>query len=147
MDQQGVRLQKVMAQAGVGSRRVCEDMIDAGRVQVNDKQVTEQGMRVNPLSDVIKVDGMRVVTNDTQVYLALNKPVGMLSTMSDDRGRPCVGDLVEGRNERLFHVGRLDGDSEGLLLLMNDGDLAHRLMHPSYEVEKTYLADKIKVTV
>jgi 23S rRNA pseudouridine2605 synthase len=141
MDQQGIRLQKVMAQAGVGSRRVCEDMIEAGRVQVNDQRVTEQGRRVDPLTDVIKVDGMRIVTNDTLAYFALNKPVGMLSTMSDELGRPCVGDIVEGRNERLFHVGRLDADSEGLLLLTNDGDLAHRLMHPSYEVEKTYLAE------
>lgn len=141
MEQQGIRLQKVMAQAGVGSRRVCEDLIDAGRVQVNDKRVTEQGMRVDPAKDVIKVDGMRIITNDTLVYMALNKPVGMLSTMSDERGRPCVGDLVEGRNERLFHVGRLDADSEGLLLLTNDGDLAHRLMHPSYGVQKTYLAE------
>ena len=89
MDQQGIRLQKVMAQAGVGSRRVCEDMIEAGRVQVNDKRVTEQGMRVDPATDVIKVDGLRIVTNDTHVYLALNKPVGMLSTMSDELGRPC----------------------------------------------------------
>src|ERR1700709_368631 len=141
MDQQGIRLQKVMAQAGVGSRRVCEDMIDAGRVSVNDKKVTEQGMRVDPLTDVVKGDGMRIVTNNTHAYFALNKPVGMLSTMSDDQGRPCVGDIVEGRNERLFHVGRLDADSEGLLLLTNDGELAHRLMHPSYEVEKTYLAE------
>src|SRR3954453_22061525 len=141
MEQQGIRLQKVMAQAGVGSRRVCEDLIEAGRVQVNDKRVTEQGMRVDPATDVIKVDGLRIVTNDTQVYFALNKPVGMLSTMSDELGRPCVGDVVEARNERLFHVGRLDADSEGLLLLMKDGELAHRLMHPSYEVEKTYLAE------
>lgn len=141
MDQQGTRLQKVMAQAGVGSRRVCEDMIEAGRVQVNDKRVAEQGMRVDPLTDIIKVDGMRIQTNDTLVYMALNKPVGMLSTMSDELGRPCVGDILEGRNERLFHVGRLDAESEGLLLLTNDGDLAHRLMHPSYEIEKTYLAE------
>ncbi|BEP15966.1 pseudouridine synthase [Acidothermaceae bacterium B102] len=141
MDQQGIRLQKVMAQAGVGSRRVCEDLIEAGRVQVNDKKVSVQGMRVDPATDVIKVDGMRIVTNDTQVYFALNKPEGMLSTMSDELGRPCVGDIVEGRNERLFHVGRLDAASEGLLLLTNDGELAHRLMHPSYEVEKTYLAE------
>ena len=141
MDQQGIRLQKVMAQAGVGSRRVCEDLIEAGRVQVNDKRVNVQGMRVDPITDVIKVDGMRIVTNDTQVYFALNKPEGMLSTMSDELNRPCVGDIVEGRNERLFHVGRLDAASEGLLLLTNDGELAHRLMHPSYEVEKTYLAE------
>ena len=116
-------------------------MIEAGRVQVNDKAVSVQGLRVDPVRDVIKVDGMRVVTNTNQAYFALNKPVGMLSTMSDELGRPCVGDVVQGRNERLFHVGRLDAESEGLLLLMNDGELAHRLMHPSYEVEKTYLAE------
>jgi 23S rRNA pseudouridine2605 synthase len=89
------------------------------------------------------VDGSRIIVDDTMMYLAINKPIGMHSTMSDDRGRPCVGDLVEHRvrgNKNLFHVGRLDADTEGLLLLTNDGELAHRLMHPSYEVPKTYLA-------
>jgi 23S rRNA pseudouridine2605 synthase len=92
---------------------------------------------------VIRVDGARVVLDDSLVYLALNKPRGMHSTMSDDRGRPCIGDLVEHRvrgNKKLFHVGRLDADTEGLILLTNDGELAHRLMHPSFEVPKTYLA-------
>jgi 23S rRNA pseudouridine2605 synthase len=91
----------------------------------------------------IRVDGARVILDDSLVYLALNKPLGMHSTMSDDRGRPCIGDLVEHRvrgNKKLFHVGRLDADTEGLILLTNDGELAHRLMHPSYEVPKTYLA-------
>ena len=105
--------------------------------------VTEMGTRVNPDTAEIRVDGSRIVLDDSMVYLAINKPLGMHSTMSDDRGRPCVGDLVEHRvrgNKKLFHVGRLDADTEGLLLLTNDGELAHRLMHPSYEVPKTYLA-------
>ena len=92
---------------------------------------------------MIRVDGSRVVIDDSLVYLALNKPLGMHSTMSDDRGRPCIGDLVERRvrgNKKLFHVGRLDADTEGLILLTNDGELAHRLMHPSHQVPKTYLA-------
>ena len=92
---------------------------------------------------MIRVDGARVVLDESLVYLALNKPRGMHSTMSDDRGRPCIGDLVERRvrgNKNLFHVGRLDADTEGLILLTNDGELAHRLMHPSHEVPKTYLA-------
>src|SRR6202000_2774668 len=103
----------------------------------------ELGTRVDPDASVIRVDGARVVLDDSLVYLALNKPRGMHSTMSDDRGRPCSGDLVEHRvrgNKKLFHVGRLDADTEGLILLTNDGELAHRLMHPSFEVPKTYLA-------
>jgi 23S rRNA pseudouridine2605 synthase len=143
----GVRLQKVLAQAGVASRRAAEDMIAAGRVSVDGKIVREMGRRVDPESAVVHVDGNRVVVRDDVVHLALNKPFGMLSTMSDDQGRPCVGDLIAERAElinragRLFHVGRLDADTEGLLLLTNDGELGHRLMHPSYEIEKTYLAE------
>jgi 23S rRNA pseudouridine2605 synthase len=140
---EGVRLQKVLSQAGVASRRVAERMILDGRVEVDGAIVTELGTRVDPDNSVIKVDGARVVVDDDLVYLAINKPRGMHSTMSDDRGRPCVGDLVEHRvrgTKKLFHVGRLDADTEGLLLLTNDGELAHRLMHPSYEVPKTYLA-------
>lgn len=140
---EGVRLQKVLSQAGVASRRVAERMISDGRVEVDGQLVTELGTRVDPSASVIKVDGARVVVDDSLMYLALNKPLGMHSTMSDDRGRPCVGDLVEHRvrgNTKLFHVGRLDADTEGLMLLTNDGELAHRLMHPSYEVSKTYLA-------
>jgi 23S rRNA pseudouridine2605 synthase len=140
---QGVRLQKVLSQAGIASRRLAEKMIIDGRVEVDGQLVTELGTRVDPDASVIRVDGARVVLDDSLVYLALNKPVGMHSTMSDDRGRPCIGDLVEHRvrgNKRLFHVGRLDADTEGLILLTNDGELAHRLMHPSYEVPKTYVA-------
>ncbi len=142
-ESEGVRLQKVLSQAGIASRRVAEKMILDGRVEVDDRIVTELGTRVDPEVSVIRVDGARVTVDDTLVHLAINKPKGMHSTMSDDRGRPCVGDLVEHRvrgNKKLFHVGRLDADTEGLMLLTNDGELAHRLMHPSYEVPKTYLA-------
>jgi 23S rRNA pseudouridine2605 synthase len=140
---QGVRLQKVLSQAGIASRRLAERMITDGRVEVDGQLVTELGTRVDPDVSEIRVDGARVILDDSLVYLALNKPLGMHSTMSDDRGRPCIGDLVEHRvrgNKKLFHVGRLDADTEGLILLTNDGELAHRLMHPSYEVPKTYLA-------
>ncbi len=142
-DTDGVRLQKVLSQAGIASRRVAERMIRDGRVEVDGRVVTELGTRVNPDASEIRVDGSRVIVDDTLVHLALNKPRGMHSTMSDDRGRPCIGDLVEHRvrgNKKLFHVGRLDADTEGLMLLTNDGELAHRLMHPSFEVPKTYLA-------
>lgn len=140
---EGVRLQKVLSQAGIASRRVAEQMIADGRVEVDGHVVTELGTRVDPHASVVRVDGARVVLDDSLVYLALNKPRGMHSTMSDDRGRPCIGDLIEHRvrgNKKLFHVGRLDADTEGLILLTNDGELAHRLMHPSFEVPKTYLA-------
>ncbi|MGO8966702.1 pseudouridine synthase [Mycobacterium sp.] len=139
----GVRLQKVLSQAGIASRRLAEKMIVDGRVEVDGQLVTELGTRVDPDASVIRVDGARIVLDDSLVYLALNKPRGMHSTMSDDHGRPCIGDLVEHRvrgNKKLFHVGRLDADTEGLILLTNDGELAHRLMHPSYEIPKTYLA-------
>lgn len=138
-EQAGIRLQKVLAAAGLGSRRACEELIADGRVTV-DGVVAELGVRVDPQAAVIHVDGDRVVVRDDLVYLALNKPRGVLSAMSDSRGRRTVGDLVAERSERLFHVGRLDADSEGLLLLTNDGELAHRLMHPSFGVTKTYLA-------
>ena len=142
-DETGVRLQKVLSQAGIASRRVAEKMIRDGRVEVDGVVITELGTRVDPAVSVIRVDGARISIDHTLVHLAINKPRGMHSTMSDDRGRPCVGDLVEHRvrgNAKLFHVGRLDAETEGLLLLTNDGELAHRLMHPSYEVPKTYLA-------
>ncbi|MET9215556.1 MULTISPECIES: pseudouridine synthase [unclassified Nocardia] len=140
---EGERLQKVLAKAGVASRRAAEDMIAAGRVEVDGKIVREQGLRVDPENAVVRVDGTRVVVRDELVHLVLNKPKGWQSTMSDDLGRPCVGDIVAERiaaGQRLFHVGRLDADTEGLLLLTNDGEMAHRLMHPSFEVPKTYLA-------
>lgn len=140
MADEGIRLQKVLASAGIGSRRACEELIDAGRVSVDGRVVREQGMRVDPARSVIHVDGERVPTASDLIVLALNKPFGVLSTMHDEQGRPCVGDLVADRTERLFHVGRLDADTEGLLLLTNDGELAQRLTHPSHGVMKTYLA-------
>ena len=139
----GERLQKVLAKAGVASRRHAEILIDAGRVEVNGKIISKQGVKVNPSVDVIRVDGVRVNVNEEHEYFVLNKPRGMQSTMSDDLGRPCVGDVVSEKvaaGQRLFHVGRLDADTEGLLILTNDGELANRLMHPKYEVTKTYLA-------
>ncbi len=139
----GIRLQKVLAAAGIGSRRACEALIGEGRVSVNDEVVSSQGRRVDPEVDVIRVDTMRINTARGLVYLAMNKPRGYVTAMSDPEGRPTVGDLVRDRTERLFHVGRLDADTEGLLLLTNDGELAHRLSHPSYEVPKTYLAEVI----
>src|SRR5262245_9153434 len=113
----GVRLQKVLAAAGVGSRRACEELIAAGRVTVNGDRVTTMGLRIDPGTAVVEVDGARVNVRDDLVYLAVNKPRGMLSAMADSRGRATVADLVADRPERLFHVGRLDADSEGLLLL------------------------------
>jgi 23S rRNA pseudouridine2605 synthase len=139
----GIRLQKVLSQAGIASRRVAERMIIDGRVEIDGQVVTELGTRVDTDASEIRVDGARVILDESLVYLALNKPQGMHSTMSDDRGRPCIGDLIEHRvrgNKKLFHVGRLDAETEGLILLTNDGELAHRLMHPSYEIPKTYVA-------
>ena len=136
-----IRLQKVLAAAGLGSRRACEQLIAAGRVEVDGVVMDQLGSRVDPEASVVRVDGKRIEVRAGLVHLALNKPRGVLSAMSDDRGRPTVADLVSYRPERLFHVGRLDADSEGLLLLTNDGDLAHRLMHPSHGVSKTYLAE------
>jgi 23S rRNA pseudouridine2605 synthase len=138
----GVRLQKVLAAAGVGSRRACEELIAAGRVAVDGRVVTEQGLRVDPATAVIRVDGLRVPTEQSGlVYFALNKPAGVVSTMDDPHGRPDLSQYVKDRAERLFHVGRLDADTEGLLLLTNDGELANRLTHPSYGVVKTYVAE------
>jgi 23S rRNA pseudouridine2605 synthase len=139
-DPDGVRLQKLLAAAGVGSRRTCENLITAGRVEVDGHLVTELSVRIDPMKQTVNVDGSRVQLDESRVYLAFNKPLGVVSTMSDDLNRPCVGDYVSNRKERLFHVGRLDADTEGLLLLTNDGELAHRLQHPSYGVLKTYLA-------
>ena len=135
-----IRLQKVLATAGLGSRRACEQLIDEGRVAVDGKRITEQGVRIDPRTAVVRVDGERVPTAPDTAVFAFNKPRGVISTMSDDEGRPCVGDYVAGRTERLFHVGRLDADTEGLLILTNDGELANRLGHPSHQVDKTYVA-------
>jgi 23S rRNA pseudouridine2605 synthase len=134
------RLQKVLAAAGVGSRRACEELIAAGRVTV-DGRPAELGDKVDPAAAVIHVDGERIVTDATRVYLAMNKPRGVVSTMDDERGRAALSDYLPPGEHRVFHVGRLDADSEGLLLLTNDGALAHRLTHPSFGVAKTYLCE------
>ncbi len=137
----GVRLQKVLSQAGITSRRGAEELILQGRVSVDGQPVRKLGTRVDPTSQVIHVDGERVLTDPAKhIVLALNKPEGMVSTMSDPEGRPCLADVLADYPERLYHVGRLDIDTSGLLLLTNDGELANRLTHPSYEVEKTYVA-------
>lgn len=135
-----VRLQKVLAQAGIGSRRACEALIDQGRVEVDGKRIREQGVRINPQTSVVRVDGERVPTAAGITVIAFNKPRGVITTLSDDQGRPCVGDWLAGRTDRLFHVGRLDVETEGLLILTNDGELANRIGHPSHGIEKTYLA-------
>ncbi|HBO55020.1 pseudouridine synthase [Janibacter terrae] len=140
-DPEGTRLQKVLAAAGIGSRRACELLIQEGRVEVDGQVVTELGLRVDPLRQTVHVDGERVHLDESRVYLAFNKPVGVVTTMSDELGRLSIGDYVAGRPERLFHVGRLDADTEGLLILTNDGDLAHRLQHPAHGVLKTYIAE------
>ncbi len=141
----GQRLQKVLAAAGLASRRACEIMISEGRVEVNGRVVTEQGMRIDPERDVVRVDGSRIPPPRRHLYLVLNKPRGVVSTLDDPEGRRTINDLLgslrHGKQSRLFHVGRLDTDTEGLLILTNDGDFAQRLAHPSYEVPKTYLAE------
>jgi len=131
------RLQKVLANAGLGSRRLCENFIAEGIVTVNGKKAT-LGDKVDPITDVIHINGQRVVTDTRLVYIAMNKPRGVVSTMEDERGREAVADYIGELSQRVYHVGRLDADSEGLLLLTNDGKLAHRLMHPSYQIPKTY---------
>lgn len=136
----GVRLQKVLAQAGVASRRACEEMIGEGRVTVNGQIVRRFGAKVDPATQIIHVDGKRIPTAPDLVYYALNKPIGVVSTMEDPQGRPCLADYVQELAPRLFHVGRLDTETEGLLLLTNDGELANRLTHPSYGVQKKYWA-------
>ncbi len=139
-DPEGERLQKVLARAGVASRRQAESLITEGRVSVDGRTVTELGTRVG-LGAAVHVDGMRVQVDPTLTYLALNKPRGVVSTMSDDQGRPTLLDMLPLGAQGLFHVGRLDVDTEGLILVTNDGTLAHRLTHPSYGVPKTYLAE------
>jgi 23S rRNA pseudouridine2605 synthase len=142
LDDEGlIRLQKLLALAGVASRRRSEELMLDGEVEVNGEVVTRLGTKVNPASDVIRVSGRRLPPISEKVYLALNKPRGVVSTMSDPEGRRTLQDLVDDRPERLFHVGRLDTDTSGLIILTNDGDFAHRLAHPSYEVDKTYVAE------
>lgn len=137
---EGVRLQKVLAQAGLGSRRSCEELIEQGRVTVNGKKVDSQGRRVHPEQDLITVDGEKITKGFSVVVLMMNKPTGVVTTMKKTDDRVTVGEFVEGRKERLFHIGRLDQDTEGLLLLTNDGALGHGLTHPSIGVGKVYLA-------
>lgn len=145
----GQRLQKVLAHAGVASRRACEQLIANGRVSVDGITVTEVGVRVDPLTQEIRVDGSRILTNPELITLMLHKPAGVVTTMEDPEGRPTVAqygrDYLAEHPElpdslRLVHVGRLDTETEGLLLLSNDGELSHRLMHPSFEIAKTYVA-------
>lgn len=136
-----IRLQKLLAQSGVASRRRCEELMLAGEVEVDGEVVTRLGTKVDPRTAAIKVSGKRLPPVSEHVYLVLNKPRGVVSTMSDPEGRRTLSDFVADRPERLFHVGRLDTDTSGLLLLTNDGDFAHRMAHPSFEVEKTYVAE------
>ncbi len=137
---EGTRLQKVLAQAGVGSRRKCEELIEAGAVTVNGQVVDELGVRINPDECVIEVLGKRVSVDASLITVVLNKPKGVVSTMSDPEGRPALDQYVTGFDERLFHVGRLDADTTGVLLLTNDGELANKLAHPTHGVSKVYVA-------
>jgi pseudouridine synthase len=132
------RLQKVLAKAGLGSRRKCEELILAGRISVNGKIVNTLGVKIDPEVDVIKCDGKRIKI-ERKVYILLNKPKGYVTTLSDPQGRPTILSLLEGVKERIYPVGRLDYNSEGLLFLTNDGDLANKLIHPKYKIPKTYL--------
>jgi 23S rRNA pseudouridine2605 synthase len=136
-----IRLQKLLAQSGVASRRKCEELMLGGLVEVDGEIVTRLGTKVDPKVAVIHVDGKRLPPISPNVYLVLNKPRGVVSTMSDPEGRRNLTEFVEDRPERLFHVGRLDTDTSGLILLTNDGEFAHRMAHPSYEVDKTYVAE------
>lgn len=136
---EGERLQKVMARAGVASRRASEELILAGRVAVNGRIVRELGTRVRP-EDRIEVAGLVIVTDPGLRYYALNKPAGVVSTMHDEHGRPDLSRWATAETGRIFNVGRLDEATRGLLLMTNDGELAHQLMHPSFEVEKVYVA-------
>lgn len=138
-DTEGVRLQKVMAAAGVASRRVCEDMITKGQVKVNGRVVTELGTRINPDVDKVTVGGTPVQLDNSRVYLALNKPRGVVSSMADENGRPDLSQFVAGY-DRVFNVGRLDSETTGLIIMTNDGELAHKLAHPKFGVTKTYVA-------
>lgn len=135
----GERVQKVLARVGIGSRRTCDELVAAGRVTVNGVVATP-GRRIDPESDVVAVDGVPVPTRVDLVYYLLNKPAGVVTTADDPHRRPTVVDLVP-RTPRVFPVGRLDADTEGLLLLTNDGDWAQRVAHPSHGVDKTYLAE------
>lgn len=137
---EGVRLQKVLANAGVASRRVAEDLIVAGRVRVNGTVVTELGSRIDPENDLVDVDGTAIQLDQSKRYVMLNKPTGVVSSMKDERGRPDLRRFTKDWDERLYNVGRLDAETSGLLVLTNDGELAHVLAHPSFGVTKVYIA-------
>jgi 23S rRNA pseudouridine2605 synthase len=140
------RLQKILSQAGVASRREAERMITDGRVMVNGAPVTELGTKADPSRDNITVDGKPVTVEEKRVYILLNKPVGYMTTLKDPEGRPIVTDLLKGLGVRVYPVGRLDYNTEGLLLLTNDGAWANRLAHPRHEVDKEYLV-RVRGTV
>ena len=135
-----VRLQKVLAASGIASRRKCETLMSEGRVEVDGEVITQLGAKVDPEVVVIRVDGKRLPVAESKVYLVANKPRGVVSSMADEEGRRDLRSLLEGWTERLFHVGRLDTDTDGLIVLTNDGEFAHRLAHPSFELPKTYVA-------
>ncbi|MCL2784213.1 MAG: rRNA pseudouridine synthase [Propionibacteriaceae bacterium] len=141
LDDNRIRLQKVIAAAGLASRREAEEMIVDGRVEVNGHLVTELGTRVDPDRDVVRLDGARIPPQRNHLYFALNKPVGVISTLDDPQGRASLKDYLPRKAGRLFHVGRLDADTEGLIILTNDGDFAQRLSHPSFEIDKMYLVE------
>jgi 23S rRNA pseudouridine2605 synthase len=134
-----VRLNKIIADAGITSRRGADELISGGRVTVDGLVIRELGAKFNPSKSEVMVDGETITQSLTKTYLALHKPKGVLSTMFDPEGRPSLSDFIDLRTERLFHVGRLDKDSEGLILLTNDGELTFRATHPSYGLEKTYI--------
>lgn len=134
-----MRLQKYMAHCGVASRRKCEELIRDGHVTVNGEVVRDMGVKINPNRDRVFVKGKRIVMEENHVYIMLNKPRGYITTVKDQYNRPSVMDLVRGISERIYPIGRLDYDSEGLLLLTNDGNMAFHLTHPRYEIDKEYI--------
>jgi 23S rRNA pseudouridine2605 synthase len=134
-----VRLQKFMADCGVASRRACEELILTGRVKIDGRVVRTLGTKINPINHKVEVDNESIQLKKTNTYIAFHKPKGVLSTMSDPDNRPSLNDFFGSFNERLFHVGRLDKESEGLIILTNDGQWAHEATHPSFGVKKTYL--------
>ena len=135
------RLNKIIADAGIASRRAADQLILEGRVSVDGEIIIELGGKYDPEINDVKVDGESLLINKSKTYLAFHKPAGIISTMSDPEGRANLGDYFKDRKDRLYHVGRLDKDSEGIILLTNDGDLAHRATHPSYGLEKRYLVE------
>jgi 23S rRNA pseudouridine2605 synthase len=134
------RLQKIMSEFGVASRRKCEEMIAAGKVKVNGRLITEQGYKADKAKDIIEVDGKILKDSGDKIYIMLNKPTGYITSVKDQFGRPTVMDLLKGINVRVFPIGRLDYDTEGLIILTNDASLTYRITHPKHNVDKTYRA-------